>query len=332
MAQTKKFKKRFRVMPKGLIREEHIPTDDNDPQRLELIRISKLRVVDPRRYVIECQRFVTKNIRLAKKYVSDLGPKRVPFDDLFSGACIGLMEAIQEFDPTKASRFSSFAIWKMRHQCQQILDRNEVVVRVPDELMDSHKEAAYEIDRMGLAGAEPDLVVLLDRLRTRERKSIARSVANGDKPRKERWSGEKGQKKLQDCLVYGNPAAVSIDALAERSVRQPIEHDGMAADVRRAYRTLSAEHRSVLAAEFGVGGDAAVADYDEAEHERLLTEATRAIKRELELHFEELKKPLNVRISVKDLLVEMLLSVDAGSGNVSGEFAFELEVEASVAE
>jgi RNA polymerase primary sigma factor len=77
------------------------------------------------------RKLVEKNLRLviavAKRY-RGLG---VPFEDLIQEGNIGLMKAVEGFDPDKGFRFSTFATWWIRQTIHRALRDKGRTIRVP---------------------------------------------------------------------------------------------------------------------------------------------------------------------------------------------------------
>ncbi len=66
-------------------------------------------------------------ISLAKKYIN-LG---VPFSDLIEEGNIGLMKAVEKFDPKKGFRFSTYAAWWIKQGISRAIIDQGKMIRVP---------------------------------------------------------------------------------------------------------------------------------------------------------------------------------------------------------
>ena len=77
------------------------------------------------------QRLIEKNLRLvisvAKKY-RGIG---LPFEDLIQEGNLGLMKAVEKFDPDRGWRFSTYATWWVRQAVQRAVADKGRTIRVP---------------------------------------------------------------------------------------------------------------------------------------------------------------------------------------------------------
>jgi RNA polymerase primary sigma factor len=84
-------------------------------------------------------RFVTANLRLAVGYVSKRCNrllKQHSTDDLIQAANIGLIKAVERFDPTRGYRFSTYAYWWIRQGIAAYCAQHGRVIAIPG----SHSE------------------------------------------------------------------------------------------------------------------------------------------------------------------------------------------------
>lgn len=112
----------------------YAPVDERDPARVRLRRVCSLRESEPKRWALECESLWRDNLPLSKKYAHDFqqsrGADHIPKEDFEQAAAVGLLTAVRRFDPDKAGKLSTYAVWWMRHECEDVLSQEDLV-RVP---------------------------------------------------------------------------------------------------------------------------------------------------------------------------------------------------------
>jgi RNA polymerase primary sigma factor len=80
------------------------------------------------------ERMITSNLRLVVKIARDYEHYGVPLLDLISEGNIGLMKAVDRFNPAKGAKFSSFAAWGIKQRIRRALANQGRTIRVPVNL------------------------------------------------------------------------------------------------------------------------------------------------------------------------------------------------------
>jgi RNA polymerase sigma-32 factor len=75
-------------------------------------------------------RLVGSHLRLVVKVARSFRGYALPFAELISEGNLGLMQAIERFDPERGFRLSTYAIWWIRAQLQDLVVRSSSLVRM----------------------------------------------------------------------------------------------------------------------------------------------------------------------------------------------------------
>src|SRR6266436_9980605 len=93
---------------------------------------------------------IKANLRLVVKIARDYSNLGLPLLDLISEGNIGLMKAIERFDPAKGGKLSTYGAWWIKQSIKRALANQSKTIRLPVHLV----EKIYKLNRASLTMSE----------------------------------------------------------------------------------------------------------------------------------------------------------------------------------
>ena len=107
------------------------------------------------------EQMITANLRLVVKIAHDFSKYGLPLLDLISEGNIGLMKAVERFDPEKGGKLSTYASWWIKQSIKRALANQSKTIRLPVHLVDKigkiRRVAAQMTEEMGREPSKEEL-------------------------------------------------------------------------------------------------------------------------------------------------------------------------------
>jgi len=165
---------------------------------------------------------IRSNLRLVVKIAHDYANLGLPLLDLISEGNIGLMKAVERFDPAKGGKLSTYAAWWIKQSIKRALANQSKTIRLPVHLVDKiSKMRRVSLQMSEELGREPTDEELGDEIgiasgKVSQLKTVSIRPASLDAPISDDDSTEFGE------IVGDEEAQTPFELLRDKNLRNEV--------------------------------------------------------------------------------------------------------------